>query len=512
MKQQSQPSFKTLLRDERGAVAIIMTIMLPVIVGFMTLAVDAAYTYTTHNQLQVAADAAALAGVQSVGSYTGVSSTPCTSNPSTPSLGSTLCAAAQKFGGGTYNQPYGAGNTTILATGASACPGATSCITVGVWAATVPGGNGTFTPLSNGAAPNAVKVTTQMTAANKNALSLFYTSMLGIIAKTAGFKNISLTATAVAAYTSTNAEGGSLTTPAHLIIAIDMSSSFSNNILNAILAVKDCAKYFAQQNNSNSNFGVTLFTGNSPQTGWAPQGWTSTDNSTYCSGNACTTPYMGLTSATSSNFLTNADNQISNINNVENQGLYQHSGSNVAAGMQSTMNQFSGSGISGTTEMIIVTDGVPNCTSTYDNNPSKFGTSTTANQNCPAGQVNNGNGKSETTAQTNAGDVQLLTDAQNLATTAGADGITVSTLYYSGESGQGNGNTVDPNSPTHQTYAQELQSLTTNANTALLAMNPKGVKGQFFNEPDPTLLNSDLGKVCSAAASGNANGYPRLVQ
>jgi hypothetical protein len=485
MKQQSQPSFKTLLRDEHGAVAIIMTIMLPVIVGFMTLAVDAAYTYTTHHQLQIAADAAALAGVQQVGFYTSTSSTPCTSNPTVPSSGSTVCNAAKELGGGGggnyYNQPHGAGTTTILQT---------KDIVVGVW-------NGSFTQLSSagsGAVPNAVQVTTRMTSANGNPLSLFFTSMLGIIAKTAGFKNISLTATAVAAYSSMNAGGGTLTTPAHLIIAIDMSSSFSSNIANAILAAQVCAKYFAQQNNANSNFGVTLFTGDSPQTGWDPQNWTPQDNKTYCSGTACITPYMGLTSATSSNFLTNADTQISNINNVENQGLYQHSGSNVAAGMQSTMNQFSGSGISGTTEMIIVTDGVPNCTT---GSGSQWGTSLIKGQSC--------------TGSGNA-DQQLLTDAQTLATTAGTNGMTVSTVYYSGESGQGGGSSIDPSSPTHQTYAQELQSLTTNANTALKANYPNAVQGQFVNQPNAANLNSDMGQICAAAASGNANGLPRLVQ
>ena len=122
MKQQSQPSLKALLGDERGAVAIIMTVMLPVFVGFLTLAVDATYTYTTHNQLQIAADAAALAGVQQVGFYTGTSSTPCTSNPTLPSQGSTVCTPAQTLA--KDNQPSAAGATKILQT---------KDIVVGVW-------------------------------------------------------------------------------------------------------------------------------------------------------------------------------------------------------------------------------------------------------------------------------------------------------------------------------------------------------------------------------------------
>ena len=485
MKQESGPYFKALVREERGAVAILMTLMVPVLVGFMTLAVDATYAYTTHNQLQIAADAAALAGVQRVGSYTGTSSTPCTSNPAQASQGSTVCTPAQTLA--QDNRPHGAGNTTILQT---------KDIVVGVW-------NGSFTPLATGAVPNAVKVTTSMTAANSNPLSLFFTSMLGIIANTADFKNISLTATAIAAYSGVNAGGGAVV-PAHLIVVIDTSSSFQSNLANAILAAQDCAKYFAQQNNANSNFGVTLFTGNSPQSGWAPANWTSQDNKTYCSGSpdACTTPYMPLTSPAPNptTFQNNADTQISNITKADDTGVYSYSGSNIAAGMQSAINQFcpSGTCASGTTEMVIVTDGVPNCSTTG------FGTSTIAGQNC----IVSGKGANQGTE-----DQQLLTDAQTLATTAGTHGMTVSTLYYSGESGQGSGGTIDANSPTHQTYAQELQSLTTNANIALTAKNPNATQGQFFNEPDATNLNADMQQICAAAASGNQNGnMPRLVQ
>jgi hypothetical protein len=91
------------------------------------------------------------------------------------------------------------------------------------------------------------------------------------------------------------------------------------------------------------------------------------------------------------------------------------SGSNVASGMQAAINQLCqpasscGESVSTTStmEMIIITDGDPNC-STY--------TSQIAGQNCPAGPGTTGNN-------------QLLSDAQTLATTAGQDGISVSTIY-----------------------------------------------------------------------------------
>jgi Flp pilus assembly protein TadG len=53
----TQP-IKTFIRDERGAIAVLLTVMLPAFVGFMTLSIDATYLYATNNQLQIAADAA----------------------------------------------------------------------------------------------------------------------------------------------------------------------------------------------------------------------------------------------------------------------------------------------------------------------------------------------------------------------------------------------------------------------------------------------------------------------
>src|SRR5471032_1410027 len=56
-----RPTLMNLLRDERGAILIITTVYLPVIVGFFTLAVDMAYVLRMRNVLQVAAESAALA-------------------------------------------------------------------------------------------------------------------------------------------------------------------------------------------------------------------------------------------------------------------------------------------------------------------------------------------------------------------------------------------------------------------------------------------------------------------
>jgi hypothetical protein len=57
-------------RSERGYVMTMMVIMLPVLMGFMALAVDATYYFFRGVQIQRAADAAALAGVTRMPKYT----------------------------------------------------------------------------------------------------------------------------------------------------------------------------------------------------------------------------------------------------------------------------------------------------------------------------------------------------------------------------------------------------------------------------------------------------------
>src|SRR5690625_1357141 len=59
-----------LLGAEKGAVALTVAIMSPVLIGMAALAVDIAYYRSVHSQLQTAADAAALAAVQRLDSET----------------------------------------------------------------------------------------------------------------------------------------------------------------------------------------------------------------------------------------------------------------------------------------------------------------------------------------------------------------------------------------------------------------------------------------------------------
>jgi Flp pilus assembly protein TadG len=474
----------TFIRDERGAIAVLLTVMLPAFVGFMTLSIDATYLYATNNQLQIAADAAALAGVQYVGAYeNSMGSTPCASN----SL--QLCTSALALAGTTakkYNQPITAGSAAILKN---------SDIVVGNWST-----SGVFTPMTSTSTllANAVQVTTRMSA------TTFFTPMLAIVATGAGFTSMSLTATATAAFTSTGVDTGGVSGSlvggaAKLIIVQDISRSFSatctyqgTQCMNyAQTAIQDCAEYFKLTGSSSSKFGLSELTGNSPQTGWKPTGWV-TGNPSY------TAPYYPLTAPTSSNWVTYPT--INDTTTMSTTGTpsttpvgcntsggapstwtttpYVCSGSNVAAGMQAAINQLcqpsSSCGESvnttSTMEMIIITDGDPNC-STY--------TSNIAGQNCGSG-----------------GNSQLLSDAQTLATTAGQNGISVSTIYY------------NDNSCTSGTCQTDLDQLTINSNAALNQYHQGSMQALNFAEQAASNLSADMVKLCAGVANGSK---PRLV-
>ncbi|HEX4124877.1 MAG TPA: TadE/TadG family type IV pilus assembly protein, partial [Tepidisphaeraceae bacterium] len=58
---------RRLLRDDRGAVAIIVAIAFPVLIGLAALGVDAGYLFYAKQVLQASTDAAALAGAQGIG-------------------------------------------------------------------------------------------------------------------------------------------------------------------------------------------------------------------------------------------------------------------------------------------------------------------------------------------------------------------------------------------------------------------------------------------------------------
>ena len=176
---------KDLWRDERGAFAVFLTLTLPVTIGFTTLAVDGVYVWTLQNQLQIAADAAALAGAQYAGSDTATSTpNPCTGTSASPELpdveallllrGDARCrkpACRDKLDN-TERREYHHGGLDQFGKlrHVHAAP---------VW--NIP--------------PNAVKATVSL-----NALPLMFTPMLSGLIQGANFGHINLSASATAAF------------------------------------------------------------------------------------------------------------------------------------------------------------------------------------------------------------------------------------------------------------------------------------------------------------------------
>jgi Flp pilus assembly protein TadG len=173
-KQYLRSRLKYLSRDQRGVVAIMLTVYLPVIVGLFSLAVDMSYVLQTRDMLQIAAESAVLAAASSPTVVSNNSS--CSSDPNS------VCAVAQKYAA--YNMPAAQYGNVLPAAN----------ILVGKWPAGCSGSTcftsavpvGTSCPSCN-----AVKVTTQMATANGNALPLFFAQLIGL-------KNVDLTATAIA--------------------------------------------------------------------------------------------------------------------------------------------------------------------------------------------------------------------------------------------------------------------------------------------------------------------------
>lgn len=239
-----------------------------------------------------------------------------------------------------------------------------------------------FTSLasSGGSTPNAVQVTGLNTLANGNAVPVLFGGVLGM-------SNINMTKTAIASF----GTGENFDT----IILNDLSQSFSSMITQqraADAAILNCIKTTSA---STSVYGVTAFTGHA--TIVAPLAQASTN-------------------------LTALTTKINALTNCGSSGMPVCSGSNIAAGLYSAIQQFSTVSATNTVKnVIIITDGVPNASRgvTYG---LLDGVSTSLTSLVPI-------------CTSNCTSANLLTMAQNQANNASAAGINISTIYYSGSAG-----------------------------------------------------------------------------
>jgi hypothetical protein len=259
----------------------------------------------------------------------------------------------------------------------------------------------TFTSLaaSHGTAPNAVQVT------GVNTVPLFMGSWFGKPSA-----NVSVTAIAASATSSSF----------NTIVVNDMSGSFSSELANqraADLAILNCVK---GQTGTQSEFGITLADGHS---------------TTFQALAVASTKYSKLTQKIAA---LSASSCSSNCN----------TGSNIASGIYSSIQQLSGSSLANTKRnIIVITDSVPNADSSvdYEKADGIYPTSTATTPTCV--------GKKK------CSDDDLLAMAKNQSAIAAAAGISISTIYYSG----------DTDGSDEAGYAASLATLVTGSGVAMVA-------------------------------------------
>jgi Flp pilus assembly protein TadG len=310
-----------------------------------------------------------------------------------------ITTAAQTYA--TLNMPTAQYGTVVPA----------SNVVVGNWNAST----STFTSLasSGGTSPDAVQVTGVSTTANGNPVSLFFG---GMIRK----PTVDLQTTAIASY-------GTAQT-FNTIIINDLSQSFASEITNQQDADKAILNCVANSSGSASQFGITAITGHA--TIMQPLAKAGTTLTTITSLITSLLPCNGLLMPTCS-------------------------GSNVAAGLYSAIQQFSGTAYQGSrNNVIIITDGVPNADPiTYTRADGIYPTPTSTTPTCT----------------TSCTDANLWTMAQNQAANAYAAGINISTIYYSGDT------------PTSQqsAYATALATLVKGTGVAMVAPSASKISATY---------------------------------
>ncbi len=367
-----------LRRDRRANTALLVALLFPVFFGIAALGVDVSRLYYMKTVVSQSTKSAALAaGYQLTNYYTGTTQMS-TTMPTSISTAAVNIASA--------NAPTGPFGNVVTAAN----------MTLGTWS----NSSNTFTALSGSGpfAPNSVQVkgyasSGRPDSANNNPIKTFFGGLIG-----QGSVNVSYTATA---------SFGS-NKPFNVIVVNDLSSSFSAELSNqqvADKAILDCVSY----GNTSGMFGVTSFNGDSGIV-------------------------VALQNASANNdAIKTAIDATVNCSTAGN-----CSGSNVAAGLYSAIQQYEAHFLSTTTSVVgtnettwttsapgttvnnivIITDGQPNAT-TNSAHPA---------YSLQDGVTTNGSSALCTTLCTNAN----LNSAAVYQETSVATrlGIQVSTIYY----------------------------------------------------------------------------------
>lgn len=199
---------------DRGGMAALCAVLVPLLVGLGTLAIDQGYYGYRNLLLKQTTQNAALAAAEQLYTYY------------TNGSGSTVQSTAVTYAG--YNMPSAKYGNVVL----------TSNVVLGSWSGTAFSAGGTN--------PTAVQVTGLNTAANGNAVPLFLGSFFGK-------PSVDITYQVVASYGSGKAF--------NTIVINDMSQSFSGEITDQVTADQQILNCVKGVTGATSYFGVTFING-----------------------------------------------------------------------------------------------------------------------------------------------------------------------------------------------------------------------------------------------------------
>jgi Flp pilus assembly protein TadG len=425
---------RALARRQRAGMAVFVAVALPALVLLGGLAVDQAVVSYRYSLLNRTAESGALAAQTYLSSYYAAGGT--YSSTSMATMNSVVATAV------TSAMPTASYGTVVPTTTSNT----TSNIQLGTWNPTA----GTFTVTST--TPNAVKVTALNTSANGNPVHTMFGSLVNK-------PTVDMSASAIASFGSGLSGAGGFNT----IILNDLSMSFSSEIPDqraADVAILNC---ISSGTNGNGSVGLTSFDGDPKMLNAAgASGFpTQTAYSARPYTAYSTTSYSGtLVKATSTNVTAMTTFINGTLNYCGNSNMPPCSGSNVAAGLYSAIQQLSAASIANnSSNIILITDGIPNADSrTYSTSD---GTGIT-----PSSTINSRYSWAGCT--TNCSDTDLWNAAQAWAAYAGSLGINVSTVFYSGDSGSNASG-----------YAANLATLVKNQGIALVAPSSTSIDNAF---------------------------------
>ena len=358
-----------LLRDRRAGTALLVAMMFPVFFGIAVLGADVGRLYYMKLKVNQATQSAALAAGFKLTDYYTTTNQTSTGTPASVSAAAVSIAAS--------NTPAGAFGNVVTAAN----------VEVGTWN----NSTNTYAALSGTGpfAPNAVKITGLATAANGNAITTFFGSLLGKA-------SIDVSSTSIATFGTPK--------PFNVIVVNDLSSSFSSNLGNqqaADVSILNCVAY----GNTSGQFGMVRFNGD------AAEIQTLTNASLN---KAAITTTINATQNCSTTGTCSGSNVAAGIYLATKR--YEAYFKNVSIGSLSNDETTWTTHAPTTTvnNIVVITDGQPNAASfTYrlQDGVTTNGTSALCTTSCTSAQLNS------------AAVYQARTIAQNL-------GIQVSTIYY----------------------------------------------------------------------------------